>query len=258
MAEIAEAARGFEWVWTRSGVEGFRVQPRDDVRVSGTDRVDYIVVTVAQASGLDEADDRAWLPIVFFEVGTELWKLWGAPTGVRVAGEIGASWTFPNVVVGVVAAARSVELWLINPAEQMRLADIERRAIAEFTTSVEWTDTVAAVAVLARIDPGSWTRTDVDRVFDAVEWGREGENDESGTVKGGSGTASLYAFRTSDYQRRYGYGEFEAMWLTADLPEEVLDLAYSDLLADAFEYSARRRMWAAPKRSLPGEGIRRR
>ncbi|MFQ6397553.1 DUF6301 family protein [Nocardia sp. KC 131] len=234
VSEMAKAAREFEEGWTRLGVEGLLAQVWPNARISGTDdRVDHIVIVVADARELDEGDCRPALAAALHEVSTELWRLWDEPSGVRVAAETGASWTFPKIVVGVTVGERSIDLWLINPAEQRRLADIEQRAVAEFITSKEWTTVVAAVAVLAQADPDTWSRTDMGRTFGVVGWTLE--EDESGTVRANSGAASLGALRSSEFQRRYGYGEFQSMWLMARLPAQVLDLAYTAALAECVQ-----------------------
>ncbi|MFE3955850.1 DUF6301 family protein [Nocardia sp. NPDC059091] len=124
-AEIAEAAKRFDWTWTRANVERFVAdvgwgEPEDSAaeavwlesvtgvlvnqpraHVFGTDgRVDSVVVTVADM--VDEVGPM--VAAAFHQVLMGVWTRWNAwnpPTERTVLAEFGASRDFSNVVVGV-------------------------------------------------------------------------------------------------------------------------------------------------------------
>lgn len=249
--EIAEAAKGFGWTWTQANVERFVAdvgwgeledsveeavwlesvtgalvnQPR--ARVFGADgRVDAVVVTVADTAG--EVDELGpTLAAAFHEVLVGVWTQWDPPAERKVLAEFGASWVFSNVVVGVGMGERSVELWLIAPAERQRVLASEQRAISDFTSSAEWLVGAAAIPILAQADPGDWSRSAVNQIVDAIGWKADTEAEaESDAVRSESGAWSLRVGRSDSDDHRYGFGEFHGAELSLRVPEDSARIAY--------------------------------
>ncbi|WP_225726935.1 MULTISPECIES: DUF6301 family protein [unclassified Nocardia] len=252
--EIAKAAMEFDWTWTRSDLADFIVRvgwsdplPSNSTasafeswtgldvesplaRFSGDDqRIDHIVVTVADTGEGDGRDVGPDLAVALQQVSTGLWSLWGEPTGVRVSDESGFSWTFPNLVVGLTLGARSVDLWLICPAAQERIIEYERHAVTTFAASTSWQTCAAAIAVLAQADPGTWSADDVDDVFTELGWTGT-RADEFGVRTAESGAISVDATPSTPYQRRFGFGDFRNLRLRNRLPQKMIDIAYTAAL----------------------------
>lgn len=254
VVEIAEAAKGFEWTWTRANVEQFVAklgwgEPQDSAvetvwlesvtgvlvnqpraRVFGSDdRVDSVVVTVADTDEVDELGPM--LAAAFHEVLMGMWAGGNPPTERTVLGEFGAGWVFSNVVLGVRMGKRSVELWLIAPAERERVLGLERKAIGDFVSSPEWRAGAAAISVLAQANPEDWSRVAMERIVDAIGWEAHSEaGAESGALRSESGAGSLWVNRSGTDDHRYGFGEFCYAKLALRIPEVTLRIAYLSAL----------------------------
>ncbi|MBF6135082.1 hypothetical protein IU501_18995 [Nocardia otitidiscaviarum] len=242
--EIAEAAKGFDWTWTRANVDRFVAEvgwgePKDSAeemvwlesvtsvrvnepraRVFGADgRVDAVVVTVADTA--DEVDELGpTLAAAFHEVSIGVWTRWEPPTEPRVLAAFGASWVFSNVVVGVGMGERSVELWLIAPAERQRVLATEQRAISDFISSAEWLVGATAISMLAQADPGDWSRSAMRRIVNAIGWKVDTEVEaEHGTLRSRAGVWTLRVGRSDSHDLRYGFGEFRGAELSLRIPE---------------------------------------
>ncbi|AHH18543.1 hypothetical protein NONO_c37590 [Nocardia nova SH22a] len=249
--EIAEAAMGFDWTWTQANVEEFVAavgwgEPEDSTeeavwfesvtgmvvnqpraRVFGADgRVDAVVVTVADTT--DEADELdPTLAVAFHQVTLGLWTRWDPPAEQKVLAEFGASWIFSNVVVGVGIGERSVELWLVAPAERQRVRASEQRSISNFTSSTEWRVGVTAISILAQADPGDWSRSAVNPIVDAIGWKADTDAEAKyGGLWSKSGAWSLRVGRSDPGDHRYGFGEFYGAELSLRIPKDTAQIAY--------------------------------
>ena len=250
--EIAEAAVEFGWTWAWADVADFAARVGwDSVSGSGgsavewqtglgvaqpkawvfgnADHVDGVIVTVADTDA-DDRDVGRSVAAAFHEVSVGLWSLWRRPTGSRVATKFGESWAFPNVVIGLTTSARSVDMWLISPAEQQRAADLEQRAESEFTESPSWQDYLHTVSTLIRTDPLAWTPLDMARVFTAVGLPCGGQDEHTDVWAAERGTELLTAVRTTDFERRFAYGDLRALHLRNTLPQQVIDTAFRSTL----------------------------
>ncbi|WP_159080785.1 DUF6301 family protein [Nocardia suismassiliense] len=257
--EIAELASQFDWSWTQSDIPELITlmgwgQPKPSksevgvldsstgldvdqpiVRFSGSDgRLDHIIVTVGTVSadpGVEDRDVRSDLAAAFHQVSIGLWGLWGAATGIKVSTKAGLCWTFPTLGVGLAVGATTIELWLIAPAEQRRVAELERGQAATFEASGTWIDYAAAISVLVQADPGAWSDADLNQVFAQLGWTVSAESGPSGTLRADAGQVSLSAARSTEYQRRRGYGDYASLRLRTILPSTVVDIAYAAALA---------------------------
>ncbi|MEC3919361.1 DUF6301 family protein [Nocardia sp. CDC160] len=254
-SEIAATAKGFDWTWTRANVERFVADVgwggledsaeaavwlesvtgvlvnRPRARVFGADgRVNAVVVTVADAA--DEVDELGpMVAAAFHDVLMGVWTHGEWPTERKVLGEFGASWVFPNIVVGVAMGDCSVELWLIAPAERQRVLALEQRAISDFTSSPEWLVGSAAISVLAQANPGDWSRSAMDRIVDTIGWKVNTDTEtEDGALRSESGAWSLYAGRSDSDDHRYGFGEYDGAELSLRIPEGTARIAYLTVL----------------------------
>ncbi|WP_194838453.1 DUF6301 family protein [Nocardia sp. XZ_19_369] len=228
--EPAPPASGQGWLELRTGLD----VEQPVARVFGIDgRIDSVAVAVAGiAAGHDggsDRDSRPALAAAFDQLSIGLWALWREPTGIAVSTKVGVSWSFPNVVVGLAVGERTVDLWLVAPAEHERLAATARSRVDEFTASAAWVSYEAAIPVLVQAVPGAWSKTDLGSVFTQLGWSAR-EDEVRGTWTAQADPLSLRASRTSDHQRRFGYGDYDSLRLCSRLPMEVIDIAYGAAL----------------------------
>ena len=160
---------------------------------------------------------------------------------------------FLEFVVGVGMGERSVELWLIAPAERQRVLASEQKAISNFTFSAEWLVGATAILILAQADPDDWSRSAVNHIVDAIGWKANTEAEAKyGGLRSGSGAWSLRVGRSDSGDHRYGFGEFYGAELSLRIPEDTariadltaLDLRVRELGTPSFV--------GGPQRSPPG------
>lgn len=249
--EIAEAAKKFEWTWTRENLERFAADlrwgelqdseseevwlesvtgvlvNRPRAQVFGSDgRVDYLVVTVADMTD-DAAEPGPTVSAAFHHVLMGLWTPSGPPAERTVLARFGASWVLDDVVVGVRMGERSVELCLIAPAERNRVLGLQSEAIEEFTSSARWGAGAQTISQLAQADPGDWSRVAMECIVDAIGWERDLEAEaEYGALRSESELGSLWIGRSSANDHGYGFGEYHSADLSLSFPEAVMRIAY--------------------------------
>lgn len=260
MFDVAEAMRvareveRFEWSWSASDVEQLQsllapIELRGSKDYSATStEIDVVMVSIADIPfhSVDYAEREA-LRTGFAALRMDLIEAWGGPDsdtgelGLRVLDDRLVAcivWVFPQVVVQLHRRAHSVYYLLLNP-DAYRSAEAARRARRE--EDEQRTDFAPFLAVLPHIANahlGSWSRSDLDPLFEAVGWSIDvSKEDLVAELNGDAGRARLCATRTEEYMDpdRWGFGEYRELRLSQSLSSRVVPEAYAAALRSCVE-----------------------
>jgi hypothetical protein len=251
VAEAMRVARGverFDWSWSASDVErlqsllapfelrGSKLRGSSLYSETSTE-IDVVMVDIADID-FDSVDDpgRDALWTASAALRTELIEAWGEPDPSIVEGVL--VWVLPQVVVELHRQTDSVYFRLISP-DAHRSSEAALRARQE--QDAQRTDFAPFLAALPRIANahfGSWSRSDLEPLFDAVGWpidiseGRLFREDLVAELNGNAVRASLHASRTKEYMDpdRWGFGTYWRVTLRQSLSWRVMPEAYAAAL----------------------------
>lgn len=249
VAEAMRVARGverFEWSWSASDIEQLQsllapIELRGSkVHSATTTELDVVIIDIAGISNnsVDDAERDA-LRTGFAALRMDLIEAWSEPDS-DIYGETGSLvWVLPQVVVELHCLTDGAYYRLLSPeahrsVETWRERDEQRTDFAPF---------LAVLPRIANAHLGSWSRSDLDPLFEAVGWpidiseGRLFREDLVAELNGDAVRASLHASRTEDYMDadRWGFGEYWRLTLRQSLSWRVVPEAYAAALRSCVE-----------------------
>ncbi|WFR73539.1 DUF6301 family protein [Prescottella defluvii] len=235
----------FEWSWSASNVEQLQsllapIELRGaKIRLATSTELDVVWVDIADIrhDSVDDAEREA-LRTGFAALRMDLIEAWSEPDS-DIDGETGyLVWVLPQVVVELHRWTHSVYYRLLSPeahrsVETWREKDEQRTDFAPF---------LAVLPHIANAHLGSWSRSDLDPLFEAVGWpidigeGRLFREDLVAELNGDAVWASLHATRTAEFDAdRWDFGEYSQLELSQSLSSRVVPEAYAAALRSCVE-----------------------
>lgn len=238
MFDVAEAMRvareveRFDWSWSVSDIERLQsllapIEVRGLKVYSATStELDVVVVDLARipSDSVDDAE-RAALRTELAALRTDLVEAWGEPYS-HEGGEPGSLvWVFPQVVVELTWHALGVYYRLVSPDAHGSVEAAERASRERDEQRTDFAPFLAVLPRIANAHLGSWSRSDLDPLFEAVGWpldiseGGRLREDLVAELNGDAVEASLRASWTSEYMYpdQFGFGEYWQLELSQSL-----------------------------------------
>ncbi|MFC8936256.1 DUF6301 family protein [Rhodococcus sp. NPDC057135] len=242
---VAREAEQFEWSWSASNIEQLQslLAP---IKLSGakmrfapSTELDIVRVFIADIPlhSVDDAEREA-LRTGFAALRMDLIEAWGEPDSDIDGDTRSLVWVLAQVVVQLNCRTHSVSYLLFRP-DAHRSAEAARRARQE--QDEQRTDFAPFLAVLPHIANAhlrSWSRSDLDSLFEAVGWPIDISNEDLVAEQNGDAVqASLHASRTEEYMDadRWGFGEYRELRLSQRLSSRVMPEAYAAALRSCVE-----------------------
>ncbi|MFD1812638.1 DUF6301 family protein [Rhodococcus gannanensis] len=245
---VAREVERFEWSWSAGDVEQLQsllapIELRgskwhgSELYSETSNKIAVVMVDIARIPlhSVDDAERDA-LRTGSAALRTELIEAWGEPDPSIVEGVL--VWVLPQVVVELHRDTDRVHFRLISP-DAHRSSETALRAWQE--RDEQRTDFAPFLAVLPHIvnaHVGSWSRSDLDPLFEAVGWPidiserRLFREDLVAELNGDAVRASLHASQTEDYMDpdRWGFGKYWRLTLRQSLWWRVRPEAYAAAL----------------------------
>jgi len=242
---VARGVERFEWSWSASDIEQLQsllapIKLRGaKIRLATSTELDVVWVDIADIrhDSVDDAEREA-LRTGFADLRMDLIEAWSEPDS-DIDGETGyLVWVLPQVVVELHRWTHSVYYRLLSPeahksVEAWQEHNEQRTDFAPF---------LAVLPHIANAHLGSWSRSDLDPLFEAVGWpinireGRLFREDLVAEPNGDAVWASLHATRTAEFDAdRWNFGEYSQLELSQSLSSRVVPEAYAAALRSCVE-----------------------
>ncbi|MDH6279878.1 DUF6301 family protein [Prescottella agglutinans] len=238
----------FEWSWSASNIEQLQsllapIELRGSKVYSATStELDVVVVDIARIRDSVDDAEREALRTGFAALRMDLIEAWGGPDS-DIVGETGSLvWVLPQVVVQLNYWTDSVYYRLVSHDAHRSVEAAERASRERDEQRTDFAPFLAVLPRIANAHLGSWSRSDLDPLFEAVGWpidigeGRLFREDLVAELNGNAVRAWLRATRTAEFDAdRWDFGEYSQLELSQSLSSRVVPEAYAAALRSCVE-----------------------